>query len=203
MAPPRKIAADKSDKVLSRRILVNVKRDQSLSTPVCIWAHEFPLLEAIHGEGNITAVDLPGLDEGYSAKTAPSMMPFNKTQDKIKPPSETLCLGFVFNGDARSEYDRLAMVYGRMEEVNITVVEAVYARFNGGNFERVIGSPEHSDMPEQQLRQIIESYGFLIEVTSDSTDAEVQEAKAKRKQLLAMSHDELVKTAEELVNEYA
>jgi hypothetical protein len=41
-------------------------------------------------------IDAEVADEGYVAKLSPDLLPWNKTQDKVRPPSETLGLGFVF-----------------------------------------------------------------------------------------------------------
>jgi hypothetical protein len=113
--PPRKTATD-TDKILSRRVLVKIRRDQTTSTPRVVWHHEYPILEAIHGEGNVEIEDATVADEGYSPKPAPDLAIFNKLQDKIHRPSETLSLGFVFFGDHRSEFDRLCNLYDRHPE---------------------------------------------------------------------------------------
>lgn len=195
-AAPRKSAA--SGKTLSRRILVNVKRDQTAATPRVIWAHEFPILEAIFGEGTVTQLPAESLDEGYSAKAGGEILPFNKKQDTAKRPSESVGIGFVFTGDARSEFERLAGVYGRDAEVNQAVVETVYGRFNTGVFESALGLAEYSDMPDAQLRELVIGHGYLPLVGHDSSPEERKEAEAMRTKLNTMGREELLALAEEL-----
>lgn len=201
-AAPRKSAAA-SGKTLSRRILVNVTRDQTSITPRVIWAHEFPVLEAIFGEGTVKQLPPESLDEGYSAKASGEILPFNKKQDTVKRPSETAGIGFVFTGDARSEFDRLAGVYGRDAEVNQPVVETVYGRFQTGIFEAALGLAEYSDMPDAQLRDLVIGHGYLPLVGHDSSPEERKEAEALRTKLNSMPREELLALAEELAGALA
>lgn len=189
----RKSAADK---VLSRRVLINIKRDALETVPRIVWEHEIPLLEEIHGEGNITRPDPKSMDESYTAKASPDMLVHNKRQDVIKPPSETAGIGYVFAGDPRSEHARLGEVYGKMAEENRLVVEHVYGRFQEGRFSLVVGAAELEDMPEAQLREVIISHGWLPQTSKESTDAERREASDARRKLFEMPHAELVTLAE-------
>lgn len=202
MAPPRKIAND-SSKTFSTRILVHIKRDQTTATPAVIWAHEFPILEAIHGEGKVEFGSVDKLDEGYSKKPSAEMLIHNKRQDPILPPSQSHGLGFVFAGDHQAEYDRLCMVYGRHSEVNMPMAEHVYGRFQAGNFSRAVGEPELSDMPAGQLRELVIAHGYLPLTDKDSSPEERKEAEAKRADLFAMDAAKLLPIAEELTGAYA
>jgi hypothetical protein len=184
-----------TDKILSRRVLVTVKRDALEVVPRIVWEHEIPLLEEVHGEGNIVRVDAKTMDESYNPKPSPDMLVYNKKQDMIKPPSETAGIGYVFAGDARSEHARLGEVYGKMPEENRLVVEHVYGRFQEGRFSAVVGRAEVEDMPEAQLRETIISYGWLPQTAKDSTDAERREASEARRKLFEMPHGELVDLA--------
>lgn len=203
-----KAALPKSTKTLSRRVLVTVHRDAMTVTPRVIWQHEFPILEAIFGEGQIKPVERGAdgkhpMDEGYSKKAAPELLPFNKKQDQILPPSETASIGYVFIGDARGEYERLAQVYGKHAEVNESNVENVYGRFQSGAFKAVVGSPEVDDLPEQQLRDLARSHGYLPIVSEKSSDDEKKAAYSAQEALATMPHDELVKLATTLGVEIA
>lgn len=206
--PPRKTAnvtsieAD-SDKILSRRVLVTINRDQTTTTPLAVWQHAIPILEAIHGEGNVRVQDATLADEGYESKPAPELAIYNKTQDKILRPSETLGLGFVFFGDPRSEYDRLCNLYGRHPDVNEPYAENVFGRFNDGKFTALVGQVELSDLPDDQLRTLVREYGYIPNVPDKATDSEVQEVRAKQKQLLNARREELLKLAEEVGVELA
>lgn len=186
------------EKTLSRRILVNIKRDMTEITPRVIWAHEKPLLEAIHEEGNVTLVDASTLDQGYREKPSPDMLVYNKTMEKPSRPSASLGLGFVFIGNPEAEYQRLHDVYGRMADENVRVVEKVYGRFQGGSFARLMGNPELDDLPEAQLRALILDYGYAPEPHKDAAPDEKNEMWGRRKALFAMGHAELVKTAQEV-----
>lgn len=148
-----------TDKPLSRRVLVLIHRDQTAATSRVLWQHEIPILEAIFGEGNVKPVDASTLDEGYNPKASPEMLIFNKKQDPIAKPSESQGLGYVFIGDPRVEYDRLANLYGRHPDVNETFAEHVYGRFQRGDFARLVGKPELDDLPDAQLLDLARSYG--------------------------------------------
>jgi hypothetical protein len=183
-------------KILSRRVLVIIDRDMTAKTPRVVWQHEIPVLEAVFGEGKIIPVDATKMDEGYSAKTSPDLLPFNKVQDAMLPPSLTASIDWVFINDPRVEYDRMAALYGASNEDKRSFVELVYGRFQEGRFSQVIGSAVVEDLPESQLRDLIKGYGFIPATSKDSTDAERAEAKAKTLQLSKASQAELVKLAE-------
>lgn len=183
---------------LSRRVLVNVRRDVYTSTPQIVWQHEIPILEEIHGEGNVAEVDPQSMDEGYQARPTPDLLPFNKKQDQIAKPSTTQGIGYVFFGSAQVEYNRLVGAYGRHMEKPIPNVEAVYGRYQDGNFSKVVGQAALADLAEPQLVELIKSYGYLPEATFDSTDQEKAEAAKARAELLTKKQPELVKIAEGL-----
>ena len=166
---PRKPAEASSNKQLSRRSLVIVKRsdDITTATPRVIWDHERPILEAIFGA--VEDLDPATMDEGYSAKPSRDMMvhqPAGGQQDNIPRPSESAGLGFVFFGDTQSEYERLRSVYGAVPDEDgkgsTSAVILAYGRFNEGKFSRVIGEPELSDLPTLQLAQVVRSYGQAV-----------------------------------------
>lgn len=191
--------ADKpaSDKPLSRRVLVEVTRDLTAKTSKVVFQHEIPLLELIHGEGNVKTLDPSTLDDGYNPKPSPAILPFNKTQDVVPRPSDSVGIGFVFAGSAEAEYQRLQDVYGKMHEENISCVEKIYGRFQDGRFERVVGGAQLADLPDQQLRALLESWGLApIPPRADMTDAQKTEASAERRKFMLAGQAELVKMAE-------
>lgn len=185
-------------KILSRRVLVLIDRDLTAKTPRVVWQHEIPILESVFGEGNVTLVDPAKLDEGFTTKISPDLLPFNKLQDPIRPPSETNGLDWVFVNDPRTEYDRLGSLYGSLPDENRMHVEAVYGRFQDGRFGAVVGAAEVEDLPEPQLRDLIKGYGFIPTLGQDSTDAERAEVRAKQVKLNEATQPDLVKIAEEL-----
>lgn len=146
-------------KLLSRRVLVVVKRDQTTATPRVVWQHEIPILEAIFGEGNVTLPDPSTMDDGYSPKIARELLIYNKSQDPILPPSETASIGFVFIGSPAVEYERLVGAYGMHPEVRQSYCENVYGRFQENRFSGVLGRATLEDLPEAQLRQLVRDFG--------------------------------------------
>lgn len=199
MATKKPASEPVSDAQVSRRILVNVRRDQTTATPRVIWAHELPILEAIFGEGEVTVVDREALDEGFSARVDPSLLVHNKRQDAPRRPSESLGLDHVFIGDPRTEYERLGLVYGKHPEVNQTFTENVYGRFSVGLFSKAIGTPKLADLPSDQLRALALAYGYNLPVAVwDSTDAEKTAATAAREKFNNLQRSDLVTLAEEL-----
>lgn len=187
-----------SDKLLSRRVLVNIKRDMTTSTPTVIWQHEIPVLQAMFGEDEVTVLDPATLDEGYRPKPAPEMLVHNKNQEQIPKPSESQGIGFVFVGSPDVEYQRLAAAYGWHPEIKVTMVEHVYGRFQEGRFTDVVGQAELSDLPAAQLIDLIKSYGYLPEVGFDANKEEKEAAAKARRELLAKPQEALVKIAEEV-----
>jgi hypothetical protein len=185
---PQQDRRERTDKILSVRTLVVIKRDVTEVTPRAVWAHEIPILEAIHGEGNVVVQDPTVADEGYAVKPAPDLAIFNKTQDKIRKPSETLSLGFVFFGDHRAEFDRLCNLYDRHPDENKPFAEYVYGRFAmAATSTACWAAPTIDDLPDEQLRTLVRDYGFIPNIPDKATDAEVQDARAKQKQLLSPS----------------
>lgn len=193
----RQPAKDQS-KPLSRRVLVSIRRDQTTETPRVVWQHEIPILEAVFGEGNVRPVDPAVLDEGYTPKASPDMLIHNKRQDTIAPPSQTAALGYVFNGDPRAEYERLAAAYGKHQEQDATVVEYVYGRFQVGRFEQVVGAAELDDLPDAQLRSLILASGYLPEVNHTATEEDRRQVSAARAAFDRLGRDDLVKLADEI-----
>jgi hypothetical protein len=168
-----KPAADHHDRPLSRRVLVSIRRDQTTETPRIVWAHEVPLLQVLFGQDEVREIAADALDEGYTPKVSADLMPFNKRQDAVLPPSVTSGVGHVFIGSPEVEYNRLATAYGRHAEVAQPNVEYVYGRYSRGDFARMLGRPTLDDLPDGQLRDLILSYGHYLPVaTKDSPDAE-------------------------------
>lgn len=191
--------APETDNLVSRRVLVNIKRDQTTSTPRVVWAHEFPILEMIWQEGNVTVVEAEEIDKGFTRKAGADMMPYNKVQDDFRPPSEGLSLGWAFTGDPREEYDRMAEVYGNVPDTRTPFVEAVYGRFNSGNFARAIGRPTVEDLPEGQLRHLLLANGYhLPVVTWESSEAERKIGMEAIQKFNTAPKAELVKLAAEM-----
>jgi hypothetical protein len=52
---------------MSKRIVAIVRRSLVDQTPVTVWDHEVPILEAIHGEGQVVTVPVDSLTEGEEA----------------------------------------------------------------------------------------------------------------------------------------
>lgn len=187
-----------AEKQLSRRILVIVNRDPMLKTPRVIWEHEKPILDELFGDGNVVDVDPATLDEGYSPKIRADLLIHNKVQDTIQRPSDSQGIGFVFVGSPAVEYQRLAEVYGKHPEENISMVEKIYGRAQTKAFERLMGRPELSDLPQAQLRALVLDYGYAPDVHKDATLDEKRAVAEKRRALTVMAPEALVKVAEEI-----
>jgi len=191
-----KTTAPAPDSLLSRRVLVNIVRDQTTSTPRVVWAHEVPILEAIFT--TVRQVDADTLDEGYTDRPSAELQPFNKTNEVPRRPSDSLGLGFVFLGEPEAEYERLASAYGREPDSGRPWVEHIYGRFSAGTFERVLGRPAVEDLPEAQLREQIMLHGFSIPQPSyEANEAERKAAQAAWQKWLTMTRAELLSLSKE------
>lgn len=193
----RKTAND-TPKMLSTRTLVVISRDQTAATPRTVWAHEIPILEAIFGEGMVRVQEPEALDEGYNPRPSPELLIYNKTQDKVRRPSETQGLGFVFIGDPRNEFERLCSLYGRHPDVNQAYAEYIFGRFDSGKFSQLVGKPELSDLPDDQLRALAVQYGFIPVVGDKASDEEKKAQAAKQLELSNADTAALLKIADEL-----
>lgn len=183
---------------LSRRVLVLVDRDMTAKTPRVIWQHEKPLLELLFGDGKVVDADPAILDESYAEKISPALLPFNKTQEQPIRPSQAAGLGFVFVGDPAAEFARLSEVYGRMPDENVLVAEKMYGRFSEGRFEALIGEPKFTDLPEAQLRSLLESYGLAPAAPLPTmTDADKTAANEARRAFLTASKADLIRMCED------
>lgn len=187
-----------AQKVLSRRILVTVKRDMTDIIPRVIWQHELPILEELFGDGNVTQVDATTMDEGYEGTPRPDLLPYNKTMDRVPKPSTTVGIGHAFIGNHEGEYERMAAVYGKHPKQDILMVEKIYGRFQEGKFTRVLGEATLDDLPDTQLRGLVLDYGYAPEPHKDAGPDEKNEAWKKRKALMAADREALVKIAEEV-----
>lgn len=155
-----------SDRALSKRVLITIKKDAFQTFSKVVWQHEIPILAELHDveldddRGDLQVLDASVLDVGFDEKIPAALQIYNKSRDmKAARPSESLGLGWVFTGDPRAEYQRLADVYGRHQEINITLVEHIYGRFQEGRFTSFVGNATVEDLPESQLRSLIKSYG--------------------------------------------
>jgi hypothetical protein len=186
------------EKMLSRRVLVEIDRDMTAKTSKVVWQHEVPVIEAIYGEGKVKELDPSTMDEGYVSRVSPDLLPWNKKQERIPKPSEAAGVGFVFIGNAHVEYERLASAYGRMSDENVLAVEKVYGRFQSGNFASMVAGADLEDLPEGQLRTLISAYG--MEPTGghkDMTDDDRKAAAVEREAYVALDKAALIKLATE------
>lgn len=196
--PAKANLPEQSDKQLSRRIHVIVKRDITSHASATIWQHEKPILEALFGEGNIAEVPGETLDEGYTAVVRPDMLIHNKTQDKIPAPSESHGMGFVFIGNPTAEYERMATAYGRLKDEKRDTVEVVYGRMQDGRFAALLGQPTLDDLPAHQLRGLILDYGYAPIPHKDASADEKNAVFKLRKELADAGRPALVEIAQRL-----
>lgn len=139
---------------MSKRVLVVVDRSMTDKTPKIIWEHEIKLLEEIHG-CEITPVDVTKLD---------------------KMPMDHFGIGETFKcASIQQEYDRLAVVYGMHEKVEMSVVEKVYGTPDEGRFARAVGGDACIAIDEWDLK---DTAAMLVE----SVEMTLWEPKIKKEQ---------------------
>lgn len=190
---------------LSTRIAVLVKHGTDINTaiPKVIWAHEVPLLEEIHGRDRVEEIPTSKLNEHFRQKATADLLIHNKAQDGFIPPSDALGVGFVFTGDLENEYHRLVGVYGKHKDIDISLVEHIYGRFQSGQFESLIRPGQIEDMPNAQLRQLIRGHGYVPGIDKDSTQEQRADSVAKHNEVNNAPRERLVELAEELDASYA
>lgn len=190
-----------ASKTLSRRVLVLIKRGITSSVSRVVWQHEVPVLEVMHGEGNVTQPDPQTMDEGFRARPTNDMLvhkPAGFKQEDFQRPSVVAGIGFVFHGDPRAEYERLAALYGKKADKDELIIENIYGRFQDGKFESMVGGASVSDFPEAQLRSILREHGAVPDTTKDSTQAEKVEVGLARAAFAKLTREELVTMVEDL-----
>lgn len=103
-----------------KRIMALVRRDMVESTPVIIFNHEYAILQAIHGEDNVTIV------------TDPDRVIAQSTEGLTKEERELQIEKMLQSQDLESadEYSRLVERYGMHPEVSVPNVEYVHGRAN-------------------------------------------------------------------------
>jgi hypothetical protein len=119
------------------QVLVLVARGVTDRTPTLVWPWEVPILEIIHGEGNVVESDHEETRE-FMARTKVHVLPparLRETEDKtnISQPD-------AFNpaNDVPGEWERLSSKYGMHGEVKMSNVQMVYGALREGRFEEAV-----------------------------------------------------------------
>jgi hypothetical protein len=166
---------------MSKRVLVVVSRGVTDATPVRVWEHEVPILDAVHGEGAVRRLQVKDLVEKKNQKTTvlpgttqtviqrdlAADHPLKKVELESIATHELLArhlkLGEEFDGDPRQEYQRLVDVYGMHKEYKMPNVEYVYGRESEGRFLKSLGVKPPEEMNIAELRAALEKNGIEYE----------------------------------------
>lgn len=121
------------------RVIVNVKRGPTDTIGKVVFRHEIPLLEEIHGEGNVAVITDTDPDGRKLMRSAlkgkgPVISVEEFPEDDLGADATVIMKHFDPADDPREEYNRMELVYGRHAEKPMSVVEAVYGRFQEGRF---------------------------------------------------------------------
>ncbi len=106
----------------TKRVDVKILKGMETTIAKIIWEHEFKLLEAIYGAGNV---------ERY--KKYEHFTPEGK---KYKVVKDTPVTYPIANLDYDEEYGRLQTVYGMHPKVNLPTVEYVYGSYESRGMEK-------------------------------------------------------------------
>jgi hypothetical protein len=106
----------------TKRVDVKILKGMETTIAKIIWEHEFKLLEAIYGAGNV---------ERY--KKYEHSTPEGK---KYKVVNDTPVTYPIVNLDYDEEYGRLQTVYGMHPKVNLPTVEYVYGSYESRGMEK-------------------------------------------------------------------
>lgn len=200
-------AAQASRASLSRRILVTIDQGMTIKTPKVIFEHELPIFQEIHGGGDedtgeggaVTVIEDPAafLDKDHKARQPVDMLQHNKKQDDLTRPSDAAGIGFVFIGNPGEEWGRLASAYGKCPDEDKLLVERIYGRAREGRLLAMLGKPTLKDLPDAQLRQLIEGTGYVVDIAHDTPESEKPAIAARRKEYLALNQAGLIKLAQD------
>jgi len=112
----------------AKRILVKVCRDVMSASSKVIFAHEFSILEALYGKGNVSIVDMEKAEVSQFAVKGSLM----KGKAPVVEDKNGVSVAKVDTGelelDEDEEFSRLGRVYGMHPDINIPMVEYIYSR---------------------------------------------------------------------------
>jgi hypothetical protein len=167
------------------RVIATVDKGMTDKPMVCVFPWEIPLLEVIHGDGSVLVQEIDDLTD-FGAKAIVQRIKLKHTEEHAPDLRQQLINfcnelpdGIEPFDDPRSEYDRMANVYGMHPEVKQSIVENVYGRYDSGNFAKMVRSVADAHNAEE-----VESEGGTGKADPDAVDgmsgADVREALAKR-----------------------
>jgi hypothetical protein len=111
-----------------KRVNVEIKRGITQTNVRAVFEHEIPILEVVHGEGNIRLIEPP--------------YPIGM----VEPPQLECPI------DARAEYERLCEHYGMHDEVAEPNCENVYGKFgNGRAFAASAGGAVKDEVAQKEI----------------------------------------------------
>lgn len=117
------------------QILVIVRRGITDSTPVLVYPWEVPILEIVHGEGNVE--EAGGAETERWLERTGVHQP-RDTVIEMHGGGEQVRESYDPTVDIAAEYGRMGEKYGMHSEVAVANVEYVYGQFKTGQFEAAV-----------------------------------------------------------------
>ena len=125
------------------RVQVTIKRGPTDTIGKTVFEHEIPILEEIHGAGNVLRVTETDPDGRKLIRAAlrgkgPVVSRENFPDDDLMADSVIEMKHFDPADDPREEYNRMVHVYGMHIEQAMPNVEVVFGRYDTGRFEAAV-----------------------------------------------------------------
>lgn len=156
------------------QVLVLVSRGVTDRTPSLVWRWEIPILEVIHGEGNVTECDHQETIE-FMGRTQvhvlhpPKPLERNAAGEQVDRTNIARPDAFNPANDVGQEYERLSSKYGAHSELKMSNVEYCYGPLREGRFEEAV--LEHC-APTRK----VQTTAFPTSSNKKMTGAELREA---------------------------
>ena len=166
-----------------KSVLVMVNRGITDKTPALVFPWEVPILEVIHGEGNIEPCEHPEtikLLKRTKVDTNTVTVVETASGEKRESPM------YMPEDDISGEYARLMGKYGMHIEVNVPNVEYVYGRLQTGQFEAAVLENLPEDVRGDRHAVIIPESG-VDSMSGADVRAELERRKVKFKRTASLS----------------
>lgn len=119
------------------QIIVHVRRGLTDNTAAMVYPWEVPILEIIHGEGNVVESDESDVETTAYMKRSPVNQPVDTVLPLLNG-AEEIREAYDPSRDIAGEYGRMINKYGMHPDNPLPVVEYVYGQLKTGQFEAAV-----------------------------------------------------------------
>lgn len=166
------------------QILVNVRRGLTDNTATLVYPWEVPILEIVHGEGNVVQDETK--ESARWLKITEVNIPKDTILETVQGDKLKPAMAFDPSVDIQAEYMRMVGKYGMHAEVRMPNVEYVYGQFKTGQFEAAVLENLPEELREGREARILQENG-AEGLNGAQVRAALHSRKIKFKQTASMS----------------